>query len=121
MPGRSLMAAVRKFREGMLQTHVAARGFGLDFGCNDQTHGDEDPMHLYWCADCKTEGCKRRQIFKDVEFAAQAGDEPTVQLNFSAKFEMRCKTCGIVHSYSRKDIEDFQSNDSLPLGFDSPS
>ena len=114
------MATVRKIRKGTLQTHVAARVFGLDFGCNDQTHGDEDPMHLYWCADCKTEGCKRRQIFKDVEFAAQAGDEPTVQLNFSAKFEMRCKTCGIVHSYSRKDIEDFQSKESLPLGFDSP-
>jgi len=79
-------------------------------------------MHLYWCADCKTEGCKRRQVFKGVEFAAAAADdEPTVQLNFPATFEMRCKTCGIVHSYSRKDIEDFQSKESLPMGFESLS
>ena len=76
-------------------------------------------MHLYWYADCKTPGCKKRQIFKDVEFSQKAGDEPTVQLNFPAKFEMRCKTCGTIHSYNRGDIEDFQSEESLPLGFES--
>ena len=78
-------------------------------------------MHLYWCADCKTPGCKKRQIFKDVEFVPEAGNEPTMQLNFPATFEMRCKTCGTVHSYSRRDIEDFQSEESVPLGFESQS
>jgi hypothetical protein len=46
------------------------------------------------------------------------GDGPTIQLNFLAKFEMPCKTCGIVHSYTMSDIEDFQSEESLPLGFE---
>lgn len=75
-------------------------------------------MHLYWCANCKTPGCKQRQIFKDVEFDPEAGDDPTIQMDFLAKFEMRCKTCGTVHSYTMRDIEDFQSDESLPLGFE---
>jgi hypothetical protein len=75
-------------------------------------------VNLYWCADWKTPGRKHRQIFKDVEFAPEAGEEPTIQLNFPAKFEMRCKTCDIVHSYRMRNIEDFQSEESLPLGFE---
>ena len=44
-----------------------------------------------------------------------------MQLNFPANFEMRCKTCGNIHSYSRPDIEDFQSDEPLSLGFESQS
>lgn len=76
-------------------------------------------MHLYWCADCKTPGCKRRQVFKDVEFDAGDSDEPTIRFNFPQKFDMRCKTCGQVHTYRLDEIDDFQSKDSLPLGFES--
>jgi len=76
-------------------------------------------VHLYWCADCKTPGCKRRQIFKDVEFDSDASDEPTIRLNFPPNFEMRCKTCGQVHTYQLHEIDDFQSKESLPLGFES--
>jgi hypothetical protein len=76
-------------------------------------------VHLYWCADCKTPGCKRRQVFKDVEFAPDASDDPTIHLNFPAKFEMRCKTCGATHSYTMSDVDDFQSEEFLPLGFES--
>ena len=75
--------------------------------------------HLYWCADCKTAGCKQRQVFKDVEFTPDASDDPTIQLNFPATFEMRCKTCGAIHSYTMADVDDFQSEESLPLGFES--
>jgi hypothetical protein len=45
-------------------------------------------VHLYWCADCKTPGCKQRQILKDVEFAPEASDDLTISLNFPAKFEL---------------------------------
>jgi len=76
-------------------------------------------VHIYWCADCKTPGCKQRQVFKYVEFAADPSDDPTMQLDFPAKFEMRCKTCGTIHSYTLGDVEDFQSEESLPLGFES--
>lgn len=76
-------------------------------------------MHLYWCADCKTPGCKRRQPFKDVEFASDEADEPTLSVNFPPKFELRCKTCGQTHSYSMHDLDDFQSKEALPLGFES--
>jgi len=76
-------------------------------------------VHLYWCADCKTPGCKRRQVFKDVEFEADASDEPTIRFNFPARFDMRCKTCGQVHTYQLHEIDDFKSKESLPLGFES--
>ena len=76
-------------------------------------------MHIYWCADCKTPGCKQRQAFKRVEFTADPSDDPTIQLDFPPKFEMRCKTCGSIHSYTMADVEDFQSEESLPLGFES--
>src|ERR1019366_2823804 len=39
-------------------------------------------------------------------------------ISFPAKFEMRCKTCGTIHSYALGDVEDFQSDESLPLGFE---
>jgi hypothetical protein len=35
-----------------------------------------------------------------------------------AKFEMCCKTCGTIHIYALGDVEDFQSEESLPLGFE---
>ena len=75
-------------------------------------------MHLYWCADCKTPGCKKRQIFKDVEFTLDASEDPTIEISSPAKFEMRCKTCGTIHSYALGDLEDFQSEESLPRGFE---
>jgi len=75
-------------------------------------------VHLYWCADCKTPGCKQRQLFQDVEFTSDAGDDPTIQANIPFKFEMRCKTCGTIHSYAMRDVEDSQSEESLPLGFE---
>ena len=79
----------------------------------------EDTVHhLYWCADCKTQGCKRRQIFKDVQFDNSSSDEPTIHFNFPASFQMRCRTCGETHVYKRDEIDDFNSGDSLPLGFD---
>ena len=31
---------------------------------------------------------------------------------------MRCKTFGTIHSYALGDVEDFQSDESLPLGFE---
>jgi hypothetical protein len=31
---------------------------------------------------------------------------------------LRCKTCGIAHSYSQQEIDDFQSEENLPLGFE---
>ena len=76
-------------------------------------------MHINWCADCKTPGCKRRQVFKHVEFTPEASDDPTIQMNFPAVFKMRCKTCGNIHNYALRDVEDFQSKESLPLGFES--
>ncbi len=75
-------------------------------------------MHLYWCVDCKTPGCKRRQVFKDVPFDATSSDEPTIRFNLPAKFEMRCKTCGQTHTYQLHEIDDFKSAESLPLGFE---
>ena len=75
--------------------------------------------HLYWCADCKTSGCKRRQVFKDIEYGPDASDDPTIQLNFPVAFQMRCKTCGKFHTYTMREVEDFQSEESLPLGFES--
>jgi hypothetical protein len=75
--------------------------------------------HLYWCADCKTPGCKRRQVFKDVPFDNSSSDEPTIHFNFPASFQMRCRACGITHVYTLQEIDDFKSADSLPLGFDS--
>ncbi len=76
-------------------------------------------MYIYWCADCKTPGCKRRQVFKRVEYVPEASDDPTIQLNFPLVFKMRCKTCATFHNYTRRDVEDFQSKESLPLGFES--
>ena len=76
-------------------------------------------MHIYWCADCKTQGCKQRQAFKEVEFTSEPSDDPTIRLNFPARFTMRCKTCGAIHGYTMADVEDFQSEESLPLGFES--
>ena len=75
-------------------------------------------MHLYWCADCKTPGCKKRRVFKDLEFTPDASEDPTIEIHSPAKFEMRCKTCGTIHSYALGDVEDFQSEESLPLGFE---
>lgn len=75
-------------------------------------------MHLYWCVDCKTAGCKRRQPFKDVPLEGNTGDEPTLQLNFPSLFMLRCKTCGIAHSYTPRDIDDFQSEENISLGFE---
>lgn len=75
-------------------------------------------MHLYWCADCKTPGCQRQQIFKDVPYNSGASDEPTIQFNFAAKFQMRCKSCGQVHTYQLHEIDDFKSAEALPLGFE---
>jgi hypothetical protein len=43
---------------------------------------------------------------------------PTIEISFPAKFEMRCKTCGTIHSYTLGDLEYFQSEESLPLGFE---
>jgi len=74
-------------------------------------------VHLYWCADCKTPGCQRRQVFKDVPFDASSSDEPTIHFNFPANFDMRCKTCGATHSYSLHEIDDFKSPELLPIGF----
>jgi hypothetical protein len=54
-----------------------------------------------------------------MEFDDGASDEPTIRFNFPPKFEMRCKTCGQVHTYQIHDIGDFQSKESLPLGFES--
>jgi len=76
-------------------------------------------VYINWCADCKTPGCKRRQVFKQVEFTAGASDDPTMQLGFPAKFQLRCKTCGTVHNYAMSDVGDFQSKESLPFGFES--
>ncbi len=76
-------------------------------------------MHIYWCTDCKTPGCRQRQVFKRVEFTADPSDDPTIQLDFPANFELRCKACGAAHSYTIGDVEDFQSNEILPLGFES--
>jgi hypothetical protein len=73
-------------------------------------------VHIYWCADCKTPGCKRRQVFKGVEFTS---DDPTIQASFPLVFKMRCKTCGNSHNYTQRDVSDFQSEESLPLGFES--
>ncbi len=75
-------------------------------------------MYINWCADCKTPGCQRRQVFKQVEFASDSSDDPTLQLNFPLVFKMRCKTCANVHSYTLRDVADFQSKESLPLGFE---
>ena len=76
-------------------------------------------MYIYWCADCKTPGCKKHQAFKAVEFASDSSDDPTLQLNFPAQFKMRCKTCGTIHSYTMADVDDFRSKKTLPLGFES--
>jgi hypothetical protein len=54
-------------------------------------------VHLYWCADCKIPGCKKRQIFKGVEFTLDTSGDPTIEISSPAKFEMRCKTCGTIH------------------------
>jgi hypothetical protein len=88
--------------------------------CNSQlpSRSGEDTVHLYWCADCKTSGCKKRQVFKDIPFDGSSSDEPTINFNIPAKFEMRCKTCGVTHTYQLHEIDDFKSGDSLPLGFD---
>jgi len=75
-------------------------------------------VHLYWCADCKTPGCKRQQPFKDVPYDDSSSDEPTVFFNFPAKLDMRCKSCGATHSYERDEIDDFKSKESLPMGFE---
>ena len=32
---------------------------------------------------------------------------------------MRSNTCRTIHSYAMRDVEDFQSEESLPLGFES--
>jgi hypothetical protein len=80
---------------------------------------DEDTVNIYWCADCKTPGCKQRQVFKQVEFTSDPSDDPTIRLDFPARFTLRCKTCGTIHSYTMADVEDFQSEESLPLGFES--
>ncbi len=79
----------------------------------------EDIVHLYWCADCKTPGCQRRQVFKDVPFDDSSSDEPTIHFNFPAEFEMRCKTCGVTHKYRLQEIDDFKSKESIPVGFES--
>ena len=84
-----------------------------------KAHIGEDAVHIYWCADCKTPGCKPRQVFKRVDFAPDSSEDPTIRLNFPATFTMRCKTCGTIHSYTMADIQDFQSGESLPLGFES--
>ena len=56
-----------------------------------KTDVDEDDMHLYWCADCKTPGCKKRQVFKDVDFTPDASEDPTIEIHSPAKFESsRC-------------------------------
>jgi len=75
-------------------------------------------MHLYWCVDCKTSGCKPRQAFKAVPLAGDIGDEPTITFNFPSIFMLRCKTCGIAHSYTPREIDDFQSEENIPLGFE---
>lgn len=74
--------------------------------------------HLYWCADCKTPGCKRRQVFKDEPFDGDSSDEPTMHFNFPATLQLRCKACGATHVYKLEEIDDFKSRESLPLGFD---
>ena len=44
-----------------------------------------------WCADCKTPGCKKRQVFKDVDFTPDASEDPTIEIHSPAKFESsRC-------------------------------
>ena len=73
---------------------------------------------LYWCADFKTPGCKKRQIFKDVEFTPDTSEDPTIEISSPAKFKMHCKTCSTIHNYALSDLEDFQSEESLPLGFE---
>ncbi len=78
-------------------------------------------MYINWSADCKTPGCKRRQVFKQVEYTPDSSDDPTVQLNLPMVFKMRCKTCGKVYSYTMRDVADFQSQESLLLGFESQS
>ena len=75
-------------------------------------------MHLYWCADCKTPGCKQRQPFKDVPFDDSSSDEPTIHFDFPASFHLRCRTCGATHAYTPQEIDDFKSPELLPMGFD---
>jgi hypothetical protein len=60
-------------------------------------------MYFYWCAKCKTKGCKTWLVLKYIGRDDEI-TEPTLSYT-GPPLAVLCKACGSPHSYNLKEME----------------
>jgi|GEM_PF-2858884 len=79
------------------------------------TRGDgKREMYCYCYVNCKTRGCKERQILK---FMGPA-DRRTLVIDLPFPFKTRCGTCREIHQYRVDDLKMIELPHLPPPGFE---
>jgi len=73
-------------------------------------------MHFYVYVDCKTTGCKERQILHHDEFDPSDSEACTMAV-IPSSWEAQCSACRQTHRYSVDDVLDYPSDEAPPPGF----